>query len=43
MEPVDLWQRDKYPKAMYRFLAFPFADSSKQKILRDNALRLYAP
>jgi predicted TIM-barrel fold metal-dependent hydrolase len=32
----------KYPKAMDRFLALPLSDSSKKKILWDNALRLYA-
>jgi predicted TIM-barrel fold metal-dependent hydrolase len=32
----------KYPKAMDRFLALPISDRSKQKILWDNALRLYA-
>jgi len=32
----------KYPGAMDRFLALPLSDSSKQKILWDNALRLYA-
>jgi hypothetical protein len=30
------------PKAMDRFLALPLSDRSKQKILWDNALRLYA-
>jgi len=32
----------KYPNAMDRFLALPLSDRSKQKILWDNALRLYA-
>jgi predicted TIM-barrel fold metal-dependent hydrolase len=32
----------KYPRAMDRFLALPLSDHSKQKILWDNALRLYA-
>jgi predicted TIM-barrel fold metal-dependent hydrolase len=32
----------KYPNAMDRFLALPLSDSSKRKILWDNALRLYA-
>jgi len=32
----------KYPRAMDRFLALPLSDRSKQKILWDNALRLYA-
>src|SRR5438067_932444 len=32
----------KYPKAMDRFFALPLSDKSKQKILWDNAVRLYA-
>jgi uncharacterized protein len=32
----------KYPGAMDRFLALPLSDRSKQKILWDNAMRLYA-
>jgi predicted TIM-barrel fold metal-dependent hydrolase len=32
----------KYPKAMDLFLSLPISDKSKQKILWDNALRLYA-
>jgi predicted TIM-barrel fold metal-dependent hydrolase len=32
----------KYPKAMDRFFALPLSDKSKQKILWDNAIRLYA-
>jgi len=32
----------KYPKSMERFLALPLSDSSKRKILWDNAVRLYA-
>ena len=33
----------KYPGAMDRFLTLPISDASKQKILWDNVLRLYAP
>ena len=32
----------KYPRAMDLFLALPLGDSSKKKILWDNAVRLYA-
>jgi predicted TIM-barrel fold metal-dependent hydrolase len=32
----------KYPNAMDRFLTLPISDASKQKILWDNVLRLYA-
>ena len=32
----------KYPQAMDRFFALPLSDKSKQKILWDNAIRLYA-
>ncbi len=32
----------KYPGAMDRFLTLPLSDASKQKILWDNVLRLYA-
>jgi len=35
-------RRFEYPKAMDRFFALPLSDKSKQKILWDNAVRLYA-